>query len=271
MRRRALTFAGALLAASVPGSAAAAQEDFRSADPDRPILVEDATTIKFREWETELGLRGRLAEGGSGLLGIAELKAGLLRNVQFGVEAEVVLEDAGAAVGGLETVGLHAMYGMRRETSGGPALALRADVSTPGAGPLGHDGWSAGLKGIATRSFGRLRIHGNAGYTAAADEDGGDFWRGGIAFDYPIGLFSKALLGDVYAEVPTTAGPTRVWLELGTRWQVANESVLDVGIATRLDAWDRGEANVEIVIGVSRIFGVPGLIRVPPLGHPSIR
>lgn len=270
MRRSALMFLGAL-AAAVPGSAAVAQEDFRSADPDRPILVEDATTIKFREWETELGLRGRLVEGGSGLFGIVELKAGLARNLQLGIEAEVALEDEGAALGGLEKTGLHAMYGLRRETPGAPALALRADVFTPGTGPLGHEGWGVGLKGIATRSFGRLRIHGNAGYTAAADEDGGDFWRGGIAFDYPIGLFSKALLGDVYAEVPTTAGPTRVWLELGTRWQVANESVLDLGIATRLDAWDRGEANVEIVIGVSRIFGVPGLVRVPPLGNPSIR
>ena len=99
---------------------------------------------------------------------------------------------------------------------------------------------------------------------------GGDFWLVGAALQYPIGLFSKAILGDIFAEIPTGEGRARVWVEFGTRWQLANRSVLDFGVATRLDEWEAGNANVQFVIGISRIFGIPGLVRVPPVSAPRI-
>lgn len=251
-----------------------AQEDYRAADLDRPILVEDAQPAKFREWEMELGARGTIAEAESSLLMIAEIKTGLFRNGQAGVEVEAGFEDAPggrASTAGLEAVHGHLFYNLNRETRGWPALSVRAELGSPGAGSLGAEDWSAGLKGIATRSLGRLRLHANGGYTFAAAADGGDYWRAGVAFDYPIGLFSKAILGDAYAEIPVSEGRTRVWAELGTRWQITNRSVLDFGIASRIDEWEEGNANVELVIGVSRVFGLPGLVRVPRYPNPSIR
>lgn len=272
LRAAAPSFAAALsLAVTLP---LGAQEDFRAADADRPILVEDAIPLKFREWEVEVGTRGTLGEGERGLLAIIELKTGLFRNAQVGLEAETGFEDPGEALstrGGLEAVGAHVFYHLRRETTGLPAVALRADVTTPGAGAIGHDDWGARFKAIATRSFDRLRLHGNAGYTVASGADGGDYWIAGLAFDYPIALFSRAILGDVYVEIPTDRGRTRVWAEFGTRMQVSNWSVVDIGVATRLDRWEAGEANVELVIGLSRVFGIPGLIDVPPYPNPAIR
>ncbi len=249
-----------------------AQEDFRAADLDRPILVEDAQVIKFREWEMEFGGRGRLSEGGSGLTSIFEVKTGLFRNGQVGFEVEAGLEDGpGAdAQAGLESFHVHVLYNLRRETWSWPAVAVRVDGGTPGAGDLGREDWSAGVKGIVTRSFDRLRLHGNGGYVFASDADGGDYWRLGVAFDYPIGLFSKAILGDVYVEIPADAGRSRVWVEIGTRWQTSNRGVLDFGIATRLDEWDAGNANVELIVGFARVFGLPGLLSVPPYPDPRL-
>jgi len=253
-------------------SKAAAQEDFRSADLDRPIMVEDANPIEFRAWEFEVGSRGGLQDGSRWLQGALELKAGLFRNTQIGIALEPALErtDAsGTTRSGLESVSAHVFYGLRRETVSGPALALRIDGFTPGTGTVGHTDPQLGLKGVASRSFGRLRLHGNAGYVVSSQADGGDYWRGGLGGDYPWGLFSRALLADVYAEVPTSGARARVWTELGMRIQISNVSVLDVGLATRLDEWNAGTPNLGLVLGFARVFGVG--VDVPEYPDPSIR
>jgi len=259
--------------AALGGRGAAAQEDFRSADLDRPILVEDAIPAKLYEWEFEIGIRGGPAEVGSGAIGIVELKSGLFLNGQTGIELEAGAGEAGEAgtLSGIRSVRGHLLYGFLRETGSWPAVAARLDLSTPGTGSLGLEEWALGVKGMATRSFGRTRSHLNAGYVVASGTDGGDFWRTGIAFDHPIGLFSKAVMGDVYAEIPVSHGRTRVWLEFGTRWQLGNNDVLDFGLATRLDQWDAGNANVQFVLGISRLFGISAFVPVSDYPNPSLR
>lgn len=248
-----------------------AQEDFRQSEADRPLLVEDAYSLKLREWEVELGLRGTVAEEGSALAGKGELKAGLFMNAQVGLELEAAVEGEGpGSEAGLETVGAHLLYNFNREAWSWPAFAARADVRTPGTGAAGREDWSAVWKGIATRSFGRLRLHANGGYAVASDADGGDHWLAGLGFDFPVGLFSRAVLGDVFVEIPEDEGRTRVWLEAGSRWQVTNRSVLDFGLSTRLDEWERGRANVALVLGISRIVGPAGLTPTPPYPNPRL-
>ena len=257
------------------GTPLAGQEDFRAADLDRPILVEDAYPVKFREWEFEMGLRGGLAEGARGVELIAELKTGLFLNGQAGLELEAGAQDQGngseaGTVSGIETVRGHLLYNFNRETWSWPAFAVRVDLSTPGTGSLGRQDWGIGFKGIATRSLGRVRMHANGGYVAASADDAGDYWQLGLAFDYPIGLFSKAIVGDIYMELPVNAGRTRVWAEFGTRWQISNLSVLDFGIASRLDEWQAGNANVQLILGISRVFGLAALVSVPRYPNPRI-
>lgn len=265
------TIALGLGSAAAPAPVAA-QEDFRAAELDRPTRVEDAYPIKFREWEFQSGLRGSLGEGDRGLLGLLEFKTGLFRNGQMGVELEGGVERSSAhgTGGGIESAAAHVLYGLARETVSLPAVAVRLDASTPGTGAIGHEDWQFGVMGIATRSLGRLRLHGNGGYRFAAEGDGGDYLRFGLGADYPLGLFSRAILADLYVEAPVAAGRARVWAEIGTRLQVSNWRVLDFGLATRLDEWNEGNANVEIVVGMSRSFGVPGLTRVPPYPNPTI-
>ncbi|WP_420632888.1 hypothetical protein [Candidatus Palauibacter sp.] len=270
-RAVARTIALGLGAAALPGPVAA-QEDFRAAEIDRPVRVEDAHPIKFREWEFQSGVRGSIGEGDRGLLGLLEFKTGLFRNGQMGIEIEGGIErpSGDGTGGGIESASAHLLYGLARETVSLPGVAVRLDASTPGAGDIGHDDWQFGVTGIATRSMGRLRLHGNGGYRIAGEADGGDYWRFGLGADYPLGLFSRAILADLYVEAPVSAGRARVWAEIGTRLQVSNWSVLDLGLATRLDEWDEGNANVEIVVGMSRAFGIPGLTRVPRYPNPTI-
>ncbi|MEM7414009.1 MAG: hypothetical protein AAF389_00850 [Gemmatimonadota bacterium] len=262
---------GVLLGAGI--APASAQEDFRSSDRDRPTRVEDAHPIKFREWEIEAGARGTLREGAErGVHGVLELKTGLFPNAQVGVEVETGWSRAApgtASASGLESFGAHVLYGFNRETPSRPAVSLRIDVAGPGAGSLGNEDAQFGVLGIVTRSVGRLRVHLNGGLTTASATDGGDFWRTGIGGDYPIGLFSRVILFDVFAEIPRGGGDTRLWVDAGTRVQLSNWTVLDFGVATRVDAWQDGSANVEVVFGLSRVFGIsPG---VDPYPNPSIR
>lgn len=270
-----LPLLGALLATGAFAPPVRAQEDFRNADLGRPLLTEDAYPLKLREWEVELGARGRILEGGSGsgATGVAELKAGLFLNGQLGLEVEGTVEDEdpSGTRAGLETVGLHLLYNFNREAWSWPAFAARVEAESPGAGDVGHEDWGAAFKGIATRSFDRLRLHANFGYRVASADDGDDAWTAGLAFDYPIGLFSRTVMGDLFVELPVEEGRARVWLEAGTRWQLSNLSVLDLGVATRLDEWEAGRANLELIVGISRVFGIPGLVSVPPYPDPSIR
>lgn len=250
---------------------AMAQEDFRSADLGRPIRTEDAGVIDFREWELELGSSTLLEDGAGQHFGtVLGVKAGLIRNVELAVELEGTHERrAGMAASGIEAISVHAMYAIWRETPTMPALAVGAAGHTPGAGALGRDDFSLGVKGVATRSVGRLRLHGNGGYVLATDVDGGDFWQLGVAADYPVGLFSTLLLADVYAELPSTGVGESIWVDTGARIQVSNRTVLDVGLASRLAGSDGGGANVEFVIGISRAFGFAP--RVAPYPDPAIR
>ncbi len=269
---KALAPAGAALAVLTLCQAAQAQEDFRSADAGRPIRVEDARPLKFREWEVEIGSRGSFEEGARGLESVLELKVGVFRNAQFGLEIDGGLESprgGGGTENGLEAASAHLLYGLRRETVSLPAVAVRLQGSTPGAGELGNQDAQLGVTAIATRSIGRFRVHGNGGYTLASADDGGDYWRVGLAGDYPVGLFSTAVLADVYAEIPAGAGSARTWVDAGVRRQITNRTVLDLGVSTRIDQWSDGNANVELVIGLSRILGLGGA--APPYPDPAIR
>lgn len=261
--------------AAFGASEGSAQEDFRSLDLSRPIRVVDAYPKKYLEWEIQLGARGELSESRRGVEGMLELETGLLRNLEVGIELEPGWEDEDGegSTAGLRGLGMEALYNFNQESWRWPGLALQLEAEAPvGGGGLAREEWGFGGRLVATRSFAsRLRIHANAGYFAADESDGDDFWLTGVAVDFPVGLFSRLVLGGLYAEVPVESGTARVWLELGTRLQLTNLSVLDLGVATRLDGGDGDGPTVELVVGLSRIFGIPGLAPDPDYPEPALR
>jgi len=251
-----------------------AQEDFRSLDAGRPLKVTDAYPKKYREWEFQFGLEGGWMEGGqSSLAGLLELETGLFRNFEIGAGLHMAAEgEGGSTLKGLESLGVEALYNFRHEGWTWPAVAIQAGAEAPTGSDLSREDWAWGADLLVTRSFAnRVRMHVNGGYLVASEADGGDYWRGGVAFDIPMGFSSRLIMGDLYAEVPVDAGPTRTWAELGTRIQISNLTVIDVGLASQLDEWNRGGANIRLVLGFSRVFGIGGLVRVPEYPDPTIR
>ncbi len=264
------------------GREATAQEDFRSLDAGRPLKVTDAYPKKHLEWEFRLGLQGRWTEDGRRwLAGLIELETGLFRNFEIGAGLEVATEGGTSGTGlpghqhrseDLHGLGIEALYNFKHEGWTWPAIAIQAGLKVPTGGHLSRGGSASSVDLLFTRSFAsRLRIHVNGGYVGASLEDGDDYWRGGVAFDIPMGFSSRLIMGSLYAEAPVYFGSTRAWAELGTRVQVTNLTVIDVGLATRLDEWDRGVANVRLIVGFSRVFGIGGLVRVPESPDPRIR
>lgn len=256
------------------GGPAGAQEDFRSLDAGRPLRTTDAYPKKFLEWEIQLGARGALADGARGASTPVALGVGALPNLELGLELEPAVEDARGrdSAWGVEGVGLHGLYNFNQESWSWPAVALEVGLDAPMGGDPSREKWALAGRLAVTRSFAsRLRIHANGGYTVQESVDGGDFWTGGLALDAPMGLSSRILLADAFVEVPMDGGPTRTWTEVGARFQVSNWTVLDVGLATRLDEWTNERPNVEITVGLSRIFGIRGLTPSPPYPEPSIR
>jgi hypothetical protein len=256
------------------GGAASAQEDFRSLDAGRPLKVTDAFPKKYLESEFQFGLQSEWTEGGRrSVQGLLELETGLFRNFEIGAGLEVATEDDGTnAVTGFQALGVEALYNFKHEGWRWPGIAIQAGVEAPTGGALSREDWAVGADLVLSQSFpNRLRVHVNGGYAVSSNVDGGDYWRGGLALDVPMGFSSRLIMGDVYTEIPVGAGPTRMWVELGTRLQVTNLTVIDVGLSTRLDEWDRGAANLGLVFGFSRVFGIGGLVRVPEYPNPRIR
>ena len=256
------------------GREVTAQEDFRSLDQGRPLKVTDAYPKKYLEWEFQFGLQGGLVEEGANMLGgNFVLETGLFRNFEIGASLQAARENDGATTtSGLESLQIQGLYNFKHEGWTWPAVAVQAGAEAPGGSDLSREDWGWGADLLLTRSFANLlRVHVNAGYVVASDVDGGDFWRGGVALDIPMGFSSRLIMGDLYAEIPVGSGPTRTWAELGTRIQVSNLTVIDFGLTTRLDEWNRGTSNIQLVLGVSHVFGIEGLVRVPEYPNPRIR
>jgi len=273
-RVRAFPLYAVWVLAIFSGREAIAQEDFRSLDAGRPLKVTDAYPKKYLEWEFQFGLQGRWTEGGQrSYEGLLSLETGLFRNFEIGAGLQVATEpDAVSTTNGIESLEFEALYNFRHEGWTWPAVAIQVGAEAPTGSDLSRKDWAWGADLLLTRSFAnRFRIHVNGGYALASEVDGDNYWRGGVAFDIPMGFSSRLIMGDLYAEIPADTGPTRTWAELGTRVQVTNLTVIDVGLTTRLDEWNRGLANVRLVVGFSRVFGFGGLVRVPEYPDPRIR
>lgn len=253
----------------VPGTA---QDDYRHLDEGRPLRVEDAYPIKFHEWEWELGTGVTGLEGGA-LSGqsVLELKTGIFRNAQLGVEAHGALERvAGISETGIEELQLHFLYNLNQEGSRTPAIAARVDAQAPGWGEVARVDWGARIKAMATRTFGRSRVHLNGAYRWQSESDGDGLWEAGAAWDRALGLTSRMVGGDVFVEFPK-GGPARIWVDLGGRMQLTKQLVLDAGVFSRIDEWNEGVPNLGFTVGVSRGFGLRSLMPVGPYPDPRLR
>ena len=242
----------------------AAQTDYRNLDEGRPTRVEDAFPVERYAFEflTSYALE---REPGGGIVHafVPELEYGLVANGELGIAVPVgILDEGGITRAGLSGLRAFALYNFNSESAAVPALALRADVRLP-AGSFAEGETRVTLKGIATRSWGRQRIHVNGAYTLGPDaspalvEPAGRWWWG-AALDRTLFRESVLLLAEVYARGATRAAPTEVTGSLGVRWQWRSTAVIDVGLARGV-VRGRGP-DYAFTVGISDAFGFAGLM-----------
>lgn len=256
-----------LLAALLAAPALAeAQIDYRNLEDDRPALIEDAYAIERHAFEFLAPWRyGRDRNGGNAHAFVPEIEYGILRNAQLGLKLPI----AGASTGsgrdwGISGLRLFALYNFNTESRLLPAFALRTDATFP-VGSLAGEGTRLTVKGIATRSWGRNRLHLNGAYAFGRDRplgaaEAAHKWWYGLAADRTLFRQSTLVLAEVYALRSIAAEPVQVNASVGLRRQLTPFTVLDLGVARRLR--DAAGPDYEVTIGFSRAFAIAGLIGV---------
>jgi hypothetical protein len=241
-----------------------AQTDYRNVDEGRPTRVEDAFPVERYAFEflTSYALE---REPGGGVVHafVPELEYGIVANGELGITAPIgMLYQGGVARAGLAGLRAFALYNFNTETAALPAVALRADVRLP-AGSFAGGATRVTLKGIATRSWGRHRLHLNGAYTLGPDAspalvEPAERWWWGAALDRTLFRESLLLLAAVYAHGAARAAPTEVTVSLGVRWQWHPTAVIDIGLARGL-AHGRGP-DYAFTVGISNAFAFAGLV-----------
>ena len=245
-------------------SAARAQIDYRNLDDDRPTLIEDAYPVERYAFEFLTPWRfSRERFGGTTHAFVPELAYGILRNAHLGVKLPIAgtsaVDGRDWGISGLRLFGL---YNFNTESRLLPAFSLRSDVMFP-VGSLAGKGTRVSLKGIATRSWGRTRVHLNGAYTFGPDrrlsaaEASNKWWYGG-AVDRTLFRQSVLVIGEVYALRALSADPVQVNASVGLRVQLTPYMVFDAGVARRLRK--AAGPDLELTAGFSRAFAISALM-----------
>lgn len=244
--------------------AATAQIDYRNLDDDRPVRVEDAYPAERYAFELLIPYSYERERGGATIhASVLELEYGVLRNAHVGVKAPLAaVREVGRTNRGLSGLRLFALYNFNTESVLLPAVSLRADAAFP-VGALGGNETQVALKAIATRSWGRNRIHLNGALRLAGDGagpavEGLERWWAGAAFDRTLFRQSLLVLGEVYASRLATGTPLEVNASLGLRWQWRPTTVIDVGVSRRLR--QNVGPDYGLTFGISNAFAIAGLM-----------
>ena len=260
---RTATFAAGLLQ-SLLAPPAWAQIDYRNLDANRPVVTEDAYPVERYGFEMLAPYRFEAERGGRKQhLAVPELAYGIIRNAQLGLELPLaaVDDDVTGTDWGLAGLHLSGLYNLNTEGRTLPAVSLRADVGVP-VGLFGGDATRFSLEAIATRSWGRLRTHINAG--RGFGPEGGisavdplPRWRASAAADWTFFRSSFLLIGEIATSQATEDAPSLVSASLGGRWQWRPTLVLDLGLTRRLSELG---PDFGITLGISHSFAIAALM-----------
>lgn len=241
---------------------ASAQLDYRNLEDDRPALIEDAYPIERYAFELLAPWRYSRDRHGNAHTFTPEIEYGIIRNGQLGLKLPVAgSRTAAGRDWGISGLKLFALYNFNTESTELPAFALRTDVTFP-VGSLAGQGTRFTVKGLATRSFGRSRLHLNGAYTFGRDRplgaaEAAHKWWSGVAADRTLYRQSTLLIAEVYALRSLGTEPVQLNASLGVRRQLTPYMVLDLGVARRL----RAEGpDLELTVGLSRAFAIAGLM-----------
>ncbi|MEP7325586.1 MAG: hypothetical protein ABI836_06535 [Gemmatimonadota bacterium] len=270
MRRRTLPGTLTLTTVMVFGLAgsALAQIDYRNLDDDRPVTTEDAYPVERYAFEFLLPYRFEAAPGDFQVHStVPEITYGLIRNAQVGVKLPFAVANEGVeTTTGLAGLRVFGLYNFNSESRWLPAFALRGDAGFP-VGSLAGEGSRFAVKLIATRSWGRMRIHVNGARGFGPEDvlpavEAINRWSGSVAVDRTFFRSSLLLIGEIAVSEPVRNARTVLNASLGGRWQWTPTMVLDVGVTRRLRSTSGPDFGV--TIGLSHAFAIRGLMPSGP-------
>jgi hypothetical protein len=213
--------------------------DHDNLDPNRPIGMEDAYAIPKGEIGMEGGVRfNDRREGRTRVTFQPQIIYGAFDNTQIEIQGDL-MSDPHTLVGAAKSGDLHlgVLYNFNTETIDLPAFAARVEVDLPAG--VNSKGVDTQMTGILTRSFGRLRVHLNAGYTVLGSPQGQErpgAYRAVAAVSYPLGYptsFRDTLIASLYTRESDLRGQrNHTGVEIGLRHQLSSRLVLDGGLGT---------------------------------------
>lgn len=250
--------------AAVVARPLSAQIDYRNLDDGRPVPTEDAYAIERYAFELLAAYEYENGPAGGELhVVVPELSYGVFANTQVGIRLPfAALNSRGSTEWGIGGPRLSVLYNFNTEGRVLPALGLRADVTLP-IGDFAGDEVELALKAIASRSWGRTRLHLN-GSVAVGDQarraelDADPDWSLSLAVDRTYLRRSLLAIGELRVLDAGPAAPTAVTAGLGVRYQLTPTLVLDAGASRRLTA--HAGPDVGLTIGFSHVFALAGLL-----------
>ncbi|HXG44723.1 MAG TPA: transporter [Gemmatimonadales bacterium] len=262
-KKARLVIATLLWLAAVPASLLA-QLDYRNLDDDRPTITEDAYPVERYAFEFLLPYSYERDRAGTDLhLVMPELEYGIVRNGQVGVKLPLAARRrSGDTEWGPAGVTAFGLYNLNTESRLLPAFAVRVDGHLP-VGSLAGDGARVTFKAIATRSWGRNRVHLNAAWTVGDEErlaavEPGHRWSYSAALDRTLFRQSLLLLGEIVTRRTAADTPVEVNAGIGVRYQLSPTMVMDLGLSRRIRRSTGPDFGV--TAGFSRVFGLTWLM-----------
>ena len=234
--------------------------DHSNLDAHRPLRFEDAYPVAHGERVLETGVGASFErERDDRAFLDAEALYGLFPNAHVGLGTAFSTDPH--EVEGQEKSGdlrLSALYNLNQETLDLPAFALKGQANFP----TGVDSRGTDLEftGIATRSFGRLGLHLNAGYAFIGGERGNERdgqYKVALGTSYPLGAprhTRTALLADLFTGQSMLRGDKNVLgAEAGVRYQLGTQSTVDLGLGSEFSGPDQ-RASLYATAGISHSF-----------------
>jgi hypothetical protein len=233
------------------GSPAVAQVDYRNLDHGLPSRVADAYPVERYAFELAGPARFALQNGNVRGRVAPQLDYGVASNVMVGVGLDLAVGGQGG-----EPSREHAslLWNVRRETPGWPALSVVFEASSA---KFDDAGLTAGV--LATRSFGRSRLHANlvAAFVEPKDALTEPVWWVGLGWDYTLFRTSTLVVVDLVV-AQEREGLPRGWdLGAGIRRQLSPTLVVHGGVSRSLGTAGEG---TQLTMGLSHAFAIKGLM-----------
>ena len=220
---------------------------------NRPLTVDDATTINHGELHANYGL-GYLRTTQS-IINTVDLSYGIYKGLEFGIELPYAFMSVNSnRTYGLGDLMLRPEYTFYKETeeNWAPTLALATEVRTPWGQADGGSGagYDISIDALVTKKvYKEFALYLNLAYVIATDTP--DYLDYGLAGRYPVSDKFWLVTEITNAHFVKTGGNGAISFLVGSAWEVTKNLTIDLGVGTNFKEF---ADDLYALAGVSYLF-----------------